>query len=513
MAVKPIARNRSALRILLVLVAASVLAAGEAKAGILDQVLVAVQVRDGRWLDREATRFTSAYGGDLQKVRAEIAQVLYRSRSTAGIDFARPALVGWRGGRAPLIAALPVSNREAFLKDFGAVEPESPPLVRTGEREGTVVYRQNQPGGEVEYRLLVAGGTAFLARTAAECRALAAEYGTPGYDPALAPIEVSWRGAGLAELPFPAAHWIAALPDLPTAAPELAALRPLAASAWRDLAGQIATMSLAVGGDGHGELRLALRIAARRDAPLAAWIAAQRPGTERLAGQLRTPSTVLLASGRLVFQGQLERWAFDQIAAVQAACGPRWNETVDGAYRTLCTLIERSGALGLAVERHQAGTVQQWVAEHPRAVEVMQSASVLAAALGGGAAAQARVGQRDAITVTGATQASLYAAGDRHAVRVDDRGARRLAPSAADLLQRLDETGSLDDEAVLAAVWCDLSAAWNTPAGVDGEPAPGLPVRARLRQAGESAIEAAIALPLADLGRILARLHRPGARE
>jgi hypothetical protein len=125
---------------------AAIAFAGET-ANPLDQAEVVLQVRDGRWVDREATRFAAAYNGDLSAVRSELAQALYRSVSFDGIDLTRPALIAWRTGKAPLLAVIPISDRATFLRSFGAVDIGEAPLVRTGERDGTVIYTQNQPQG------------------------------------------------------------------------------------------------------------------------------------------------------------------------------------------------------------------------------------------------------------------------------------------------------------------------------------------------------------------------------
>lgn len=474
----------------------------------LDQADVILRVRDGRWVDREATRFAAAYGGDLASLRGELARILFRSRSFDGIDLSRPSLVAWRPGRMPLLAVIPITNRVTFLKSFGAVDNDEPPLVRTGEREGTVIYRQNQPGGEWEYRLLVAGNVAYLARTSDECQRMAALIGQPANDSAAPPIEVQMRGSALQDPRLPGAGALAGLPGLPLQLDELTTIPGLASHAWSSVAEQIATISMQARSDAQGNLLCSARMTAKPDSTLAAWIAAQRPGTERLAGQLRNPDTAMLISGRLVFQGQAERWAFDQAETMRAAGGTRWSDAADGAYRGLCTLIERTGAFAISVERSSSNLVQNWVAEHPRSLEVVQSIASVAGALHGAEPELVRVGQRSAFTLPAAGGTSLFVAGDRHATRLDDRGGRRTVAAATALLQRLEEAGSLDTAPALMAIWVDLGLAWNTPPPSDGTKAEQVVARGALRPAGPSVLDLTIEIPLAGVGRLLGRMNK-----
>ena len=497
-------------RILLFLVAvcACACAAAEpATANPLDQAEVVLRVRDGRWVDREATRFAAAYGGDLALVRGELARVLFRCRGFEGVDLGRPALLAWRPGKAPLLAAIPVSNRNEFLASFGAVERDDPPLVRTGERDGTVIYRQNQPGGEWEYRLLVAGNIAFLARTAEECRRLAVAIGTPAVDPSAAPVELQLRGAGVRSPHLPGADWLTALPALQLHFAELTSVPGLLPGVWNAIADQVATLSLTAQSDLQGQLILNARVSAKPDSALAGWIGQQRPGTERLAGQLRRPGTALTISGRLLFQGQLERWAFDQVDLLRAAVGAGWNDAVDGAFRSLCTLVERSGGFAVALERSGSGVIQQWVLEHPRAIEVVQSVAVLAGSLRGENAQTVKLGDRPAFSLVKGVS-SYFVAGDRHAVRVDDAGSKRGAAVAGEVLTRLDEPGSIDAAPALIAMWSDLGLAWNAPAPADGVPADPVIFTAAMRSDGPGRLSCTAGVPLSALGRVLGRLAK-----
>lgn len=486
---------------------AMALPAGESGTA-LDQAQVVLKVRDGRWVDREATRFAAAYGGDLAGIRGELARMLFRTSSFDGIDLSRPSLLAWREGNAPLVAVIPISNRAAFLSAFGTVDDGEPPMVRTGERDGTVIYRQNQPGGEWEYRLLVAGSVAYLARTAQECQRLASAIGQLGNEPTAAPLELIMRGDALRAPRLPGANALASLPPLPFSPAEFASVPALAVNAWSGLSEQLASISIQARSDAQGNLLLNARFTARADTSLASWISAQRPGTERLASQLRSPDTAILVSGRLSFQGQAERWAFEQADELKSAAGARWNDAADGAYRGLCTLIERTGAFAVSVDRRGTGLVQSWVAEHPRAFEVVQSAASVFAALHGGSSEQVKLGSRSATLATSGTASSLFIAGDRHAARLDDKASGRAVNAAGDLMQRLDESGSLDAAPALLLAWIDLGRAWGAPPPAEGIPAEQVVVRGMVRPSSAQALDVLCEVPLAGMGRILGRMHK-----
>jgi hypothetical protein len=238
---------------------------------------------------------------------------------------------------------IPVADRVKFLDSFGVVDPGEPPLVRVGERDGTVIYRQNQPGGEWEYRLLVAANAAFLTRSAEECRQLAASVGSLVAEPFAAPVEATLRRSGLASPHIPGTDWLSTLPALPMDLAEISKVPGLLTQAWQELSNQTASVTFTAQSGPQGDLRLTARLIAKPDTPLAGWIPTQRPSAERLAGQLRTPATAMMVSGRLTFQGQLERWAFEQAVVLRTAAAARWNDNADGAFRGFCTLLERCG--------------------------------------------------------------------------------------------------------------------------------------------------------------------------
>lgn len=490
------------IRTLCACLVASAMLAAQAADPLADARTVLL-VRDGRWADREATRFAAAYGGELASLRSDLARVLYRSSSFDGIDLARPALLAMRPGRAPLVAIIPITDRNRFLAGFGAVDGSEAPLVRVGDRDGTVVYRQNDPGGELEYRLLVAANVAYLARTADECRRLAAGPAL-ATDPTLAPLELSIHGDGLTDPWLPGASFLAALPELPSVPGELARLGAVAHAAWAAIAGQTAALRLSLRSDAQGDLVLGLRLDPRADTALAGWIVAQRPASERLASQVRSDDTVLMLAGRLALQGQAESWALDQVETVRRISGRSWHAGVDAAYRELCTLSERSGAWALAIERRGAVTSQIFVLEHPRAVEAAQGFATLAGAVAAVAPAPLQFAGGSGHAVAGA----VIAAADRHLLRVDGGNAARRA---ADLIPRLEESGSLDDAPALAVLWTDLLRAWSVPPPSDGGTAAPLELRGALRVTDNGALAAQATVPLGALGAALGRIRAASA--
>ncbi len=495
-------------RLLTALCAVAILAAGEST-NPLDQAEVILRVRDGAWVDREATRFAAAYGSDLASVRAELAGVFYYARGFEGLDLTRPSLIAWRSGNAPLLAAIPVLNRNAFLDSFGVSGAGEAPLVRTGERDGTVIYRQNQPTGEWEYRLLVAGNVAYLARTTEECRRLATAVSVPITDPSAAPVELSLRGAGIRNPRLPGASWLSDLPSSPFDGGELTLVPGLLGRGWDAVADQVSSLSFTARSNTAGNLILQARMTAKPDTALAGWITNQRPANSRLAGQLQRPDTAMLLAGHFTFQGQFEQWAFDQAEAMRTASGKHWNETADGAFRGLCTLVERTGAFAVAIERTSSGLVQHWVAEHPRALEVAQSAALVAAALRGAPLTSTTIGEQPAMAMQSGKTASICVAGDRHAIRTDDRSGKTPTAAAANLLQQLDQPGTLTDNPCLASLWLDLALAWAVPPTAEGGRAEPVIVTGMLRPAGPTSLEASTIIPLGPLGKLLGRINKP----
>jgi hypothetical protein len=490
---------------LLLYLCALALAAGES-ANPFDQAEVMLLVRDGRWVEREATRFAAGLGGDPAGVRYELARSLWRCRSFEGIDLGRPALLAWRTGKAPFLAAIPVSNRARFLDNFGEVEPGEPPLVRTGERDGSVIFTQNQPDGLWEYRVLVVDDTAYLARSLEECRRLAAQPPI-AVDPGAAPLEMRLRGASVRRPRPPGWSLVAALPDLPIELGEILAVPGVGQQIGDDLAGQCSTLALAARSNAQGDLLLSLRAQARPDTPLAHWLAQQRPAAERLPGQLRQPTTAVLISGRSLFQGQLERWTLELADRLKAHAGARWSMTIDAAYRTACSLLERTGGWAIAIDRTEAGMVQTLAIEHPRAAELAQTLAETSACLRGTTITPVSVaGHAGGGSATANGRSMVLVAGDRHVVRLDARNDALMAHAEA-AMQRLDQPGNLDAQPSLASAWLDLALAWNAPVPAEAERAEPVIVTAAIRPVGIGQVDLTMQLPLSRFAALLGQLQ------
>lgn len=467
------------------------LAAGEALPPALAEAEALLIVRDGRWLQEQAAALAAAAGRDPSELRAHLAAWCFRSRGLEGLDLSRPAIVAWRPGPSPFAAVLPVGDRQRFLAEFGAVPQGEPPLVRTGEREGTVIYRQNQGGTEWEYRLFVARHAAALARSAEEARRLA-ELPLAALAGGGPPLELQLRRPqALARvLPLSGGRW----PFLPLPDAGLAGLAGPVLQAADGLADELPRLVLAAEGDA-GRLRLRARAEPRAGGALAAWLAAQRPGSERLSAQLSGDDLALLAVGRFAFQGELERWLVAQAGAVRAAAGAGWNEVAEDAYRALGLLVERSGAIALGIAADADGTWRFAVVEHPRAAEFAHAWAQVAAAL-----------QRQPLAVDAAdgttrlrVGAERYAAGARHALWVD--GGAAADARVARLLERLERpAGAVDGEPALLALRADLARCLATPPRGHRP----LPFWLRLQMAGPEQPALAVELPLLDLARLLA---------
>ncbi|MFW5845339.1 MAG: hypothetical protein ACOCXJ_03845, partial [Planctomycetota bacterium] len=100
------------------------------------------------------------------------ARWVYGCASLAGVDLHRPARLFWHGSDE-IFAVIPLADRQRFIQDFGALPLSGIDLVRTGERDGTIIYAWNGPEAIHEYRLLIRDGTAYLAPDVAACQALA----------------------------------------------------------------------------------------------------------------------------------------------------------------------------------------------------------------------------------------------------------------------------------------------------------------------------------------------------
>lgn len=317
---------------------------------ILNEAVAVMRINAPQWLDKEAARFAASLGMDPGPLRGLMASGLFCSRSLAGLDLSRPALLAWRPGPAPLVAILPIRNRRAFFDQFG-VDADAP-FIRVGEREGTVVFTQNSRDGLCEYRLMVGeNNVACLARTAAECRILSTV--VLPHTGAEAPLAFSAKG-GWVSGQSAAAGEAVNLPGLPTAS---------ALSLWKTLVAQIAEVGLELRPDGEDGMRMGFRFKAVPDSLLAVWISNQRNQPNRLLPLVRSANTMCAIAGQVAWQGQGESFGTAIASLLKAQAGAAWNDAVDEAWTALWTLSDRNGpfagAFDLTVDVAKATALNQ----------------------------------------------------------------------------------------------------------------------------------------------------------
>jgi hypothetical protein len=340
-------------------------------------VVASLRVDDGRWLVRTLGRIAAASGADERLVRAEAARRCYLSRSLDGIDLARPALIERRTGRLPLQAVIPVGNRAAFLDAFGALPDGEPPLVRVGDRDGTVVYTQTHPDGLREYRLLVTDGLACFAPTAAICRTLAADQSLRQN---IAGPAVTWTVAGDALLPLGAdlcGGLQGLLPGWQILETGWGMGQPLPLQGTgfgllADVARHAATVRVTVAGD-DAAVALRCRIEPRSGSPLAAWTVSQHgPGIRNAA---TTPTLPAPGGHHLLAAHWSLHWSGAITAAIPAMSAAIEQDEARIRISQIATILDGSPAGGLVVIGGTKPTRLQGlcVAETPRAAELGQA--------------------------------------------------------------------------------------------------------------------------------------------
>ncbi len=393
---------------------------------------------DPRWLQAQLATIAGAAGADPAPVAALAARTLLRLGSLDNIDPGRPIGVWLRDGATDLAMLIPIQRRTRILDELGMAADGRPPLVRTGDRDGTVVLTQSTPDGLVEYRALATEGWLALARTAEECRLLIAR--SSALAPEGAPLRITldprrlageWSRLGVAVEP----RWIPERFRLPSLLSPLRALPDPGGDAWAALAGQISVIELDVapwGGPGdpeaQGRWRVTARIQAVPDSPLATWLGTQRVAADRLGPALDSESTWLLATLYPVWQGQAERLAAAPLGRAARAAGAAWDGRATDAAAALAAGADRSGGIALA-DGPQGGVL---LVEHTSAPDMAVAlADVLSALLGpgqttavAGAAAVLHPGGLARLTV--ATDAAVL-----HAWSADGAGLPPLAERGA----------------------------------------------------------------------------------
>lgn len=385
-------------------------AAQPAAEPLIGEATAVLRINDLHWVDRELASYAATAGSDPTALRGTLAQALFHARSLSGIDLSRPAIIAWRSGRAPLLAVVPLSDRRAFIEEFGAISAFGAPLVKIGERDGTMVYTQNTEAGLDEYRLLVQDDTAYLARTVDECRLLATR---PPRSVAAGAAAISFRAGGefLRRPPTLTPAMRRMLPAPPPMAPLLDGMVAWVVRGWDDLVDQVAFVVCDLGPGAEGVVRVQGRIEAKADTLLAGWAAAQKNAASRLLPLVRGPDTVLAVYGQIDWQGQLDRLGQRLTPAARDRFGDAWTPQVEESWRGQWEIADRGGPFAIAIDLvGRGGTVTRELRVQPRAQELVGLERLLAQA---GAAAGTSV---DALTVGGLS--GFRVAGAGHPLRV-----------------------------------------------------------------------------------------------
>jgi hypothetical protein len=342
----------------------------------LADALGVLKVNDPRLLDRETTQFAAGLGIDPAPMREGLARLLFQSRTLAGIDLSRPSLLAWRKSAPHLAAIIPLSDRRAFLDNFGASFGGEAPLIRISEREGTVVYTQNTNEGLLEYRLIVSERAAYLGRNIADCRALA--------ELTLPPVTSEWPLYFRANSDY-LSQLKSTTPSAPTTlnyakgmevlGPSLQRFQQHMQQAWNSLLEQMQQVEISVRPDTDGKLHVALTITALPDSQLSVWMSNQRDQPSRLLPFVARDDSVMTMAGQVTWQGQAEQIGqlFQPLVAAQAQT--RWNEQVEENWTAMWRLANQAGpfawALDLAAVGREVKMEARAMAEQQKAQEML----------------------------------------------------------------------------------------------------------------------------------------------
>ncbi len=484
----------------------------------VDTTDAVVRIADAPWLDRELTRFAAALGRDPKPVRRMLAESLYHTKSLDGIDIARPAVFIWRKGTSPLQAIVPIlaDRRRQFVEEFGMMGAGEAPLVRVGDRDGTVVYTQNHPDGLREYRLLVMDSVAFLAHTADDCRKLAAHAASllPQVGGA-APVSLTCSGDWLRASGLLKWTWSARLP-LQQWLPWSSMIDAAQAAA----VGQIDSFTLEIRPQTDGRARLSAKIAARPDSEFAAWIATQQNVGNRLQAQVGGPDTAIRVAFHTVWQDKLELLARSQAGAAKAIAGDGWTPEVDESWTQAFSIAQRAGDAVWALEVPEPGRqVQTLVVEQPRVEEEAAHLERIAKALTGVA------GTPLAVTGHAATRRTVKAGGGQPALsQLIGTTSRQILVvdgwnvSEAEVSARAESTARRLQQSILSAgdpgvasVWCNLGRLVRLASGVDTEVTiPDAVIQGGVRVLGVNSLQLELSVPLGEAAAALGHLPDEG---
>lgn len=495
-------------------------AISESRSESLSESLEAqIRIADALWLDRELTRFSAALGRDSKSLRRSLAQALYHTRTLDAIDTARPAAFMWSKGNAPLQAIIPiqVDKRRQFIDEFGIMGAGEAPLVRVGDRDGTVIYTQNHVDGLREYRLLVIDSVAFLARNAEECRKLAGRAATilPVVGSDVAPVTMTCSGAWLREHDLLAWSWSPRLPLyswLPNA--------ELLTSAQQAVLGQIESMSCEIRPSAGGKARLTTRFVAVAESELAAWIATQQDQGNRLQPQIGGAETAFKISSHIIWQDKLGQIAARLLPGQATARGAAWTPLAESAWNQAFAVAERVVDAVWSVEVPSPGRqVQMLVLDQPRAEEQAQALNQLAGTyLAVPAALRTIAGHQAAVRTVPAADnqppmTSLVCATNQHTVMVDgwNIAENTVVAYAEAAVRRVQQVSLAAGEPAILNLWCNLGRVVRLAPAIDSDlTIADAVVTGTMRTAGVNAVQVEVTIPLLESALALGHLPDNG---
>ncbi len=481
-----------------------------------------VRIADTPWIERELARFCAALGRDPRPLRRALAEALYHTRGLDAIDTARPAVFIWRKGPAPLQAIIPIraDRRRQFIEEFGVMGVGEPPLVRVGDRDGTVVFSQNHADGLREYRLLVMDSVAFLARNADECRKLAARSATllPQVGSGSAPVSLTCTGAWLRSSGLLTWAWSPRLPIrqwLPGPA--------LLDAAQAAMVGQLESATIEVRDAAGSQARLTARFTARPDSEFAAWIATQQNQGNRAQTQVGGPASAIKIAAHVTWQDKLEQLARALVPVMAGSGNAAWTPVVEESWVQAFVTAQRTADIVWLLDVPRVNSqVQTLILEQPRAEEQLQQLEQVTTALTGVQPTSATItgyaAARRAVKAT-ATQQSLeqvLCATSRHVLMVDgwNLPAADVMLNAEGTARRLQQVTAPAGEPAIATAWCNLGRLVLLAPGIDTEVTiPDAIVQGSLRTAGVNIVQFDLSVPLQEAAQALSHLpdEHPGS--
>lgn len=474
-----------------------------------------VRIADAPWIERELARFCAALGRDPRPLRRALAEALYHTRGLDAVDTARPAVFIWRKGPAPLQAIIPIraDHRRQFIEEFGVMGAGEPPLVRVGDRDGTVVYSQNYPDGLREYRLLVMDSVAFLARNADECRKLAARSATllPQMGNGSAPVSLTCTGEWLKSSGLLTWAW----------SPRVPVRQWLPGPALLDIAqgavlGQLETATFEIRDGAGSRARLTAKLTARPDSEFAAWIATQQNQGNRAQTQVGGPTTAIKIAAHVTWQDKLEQLARALVPVLAASGNAAWTPAVEESWVQAFVTAQRSADMVWMLDTPRVNSqVQTLILEQPRAEEQLQQLELVTTALTGVQPTSGTVtgypAARRGVKAT-ATEQSLeqvLCATSRHVLLVDGWNllAADVMLSAEGTARQLQQVTAPAGEPAIATVWFNLGRLVLLAPGIDTEVTiPDAVIQGALRTAGVNVVQLELNVPLQEAAQALSHL-------